>query len=212
LHYFDVYDRHLARFALQKATLAEVGIYSGGSLPMWHHYLGDQLHVHGIDIMPTCSVYAGPTTTIHIGDQADRSFWRKFRHQVPTLDILIDDGGHHPDQQIVTLEEVLPHLSANGVYICEDIHGIDNSFAGYVHAMADRLNAFDSAAQSGLGSAASPFQKRVASVHFYPHIVVIEMGTKLADGLSAPKHGTQWQPFTMESAAYLARETQAARQ
>ena len=124
-------------------NLAEIGIYSGGSLEMWQHYLGNQCHIHGIDIMKECSVYSSPSTTIHIGDQGDRLFWKEFRSKVPSLDILIDDGGHHPDQQRVTLEEILPHLKEGGVFICEDVLGSDNPFSTYAHGLADRLNAFN---------------------------------------------------------------------
>ena len=60
-----------------------------------------------------------------IGDQADRTFWRRMiaHGTLPPLDIVIDDGGHTPDQQRVTLEELLPHIRPGGVYVCEDIHG-----------------------------------------------------------------------------------------
>ena len=34
-HYFEAYDRHLAKFRGQSPVVMEVGIYSGGSLGMW---------------------------------------------------------------------------------------------------------------------------------------------------------------------------------
>src|SRR5262245_46705450 len=37
-HYFDVYHRHFERFRGQEVHILEVGIYSGGSLEMWHDY------------------------------------------------------------------------------------------------------------------------------------------------------------------------------
>ena len=52
---------------------------------------------------------------VFIGDQADRKFWSQFRREVPILDLVIDDGGHEPEQQIVSLEELLPHLRPGGV-------------------------------------------------------------------------------------------------
>lgn len=198
LHYFEIYHRHLAKFVGKDVKVAEVGIYSGGSLQMWHHYFGDKCHVHGIDIMPECNVYNSANTTIHIGDQSDRSFWASFRRKVPTLDIMIDDGGHHAHQQIVTLEETLSHLNDGGVFICEDVHGIDNRFASYVHIMADRLNRYSTV--DGVHDV-SPFQGSIASVHFYPYVVVIEKGPSLPEGLRTSKHGSQWQPFTMQDAA-----------
>ena len=58
---------------------------------------------------------------IHVGDQADRAFWTQFKKDVPVIDVLIDDGGHHPNEMRVTFEELFPILRPGGVYICEDI-------------------------------------------------------------------------------------------
>jgi hypothetical protein len=53
------------------------------------------------------------------------------------LDIVIDDGGHKYEQQVVNLEELLPHLRPNGVYLCEDVFSAFNLFASYVGGLAD---------------------------------------------------------------------------
>src|SRR5690349_20995738 len=142
LHYFDLYHRHLEKFVGRDMSLVEVGVYSGGSLGMWRHFFGPGCHIHGIDIEEACREYEGPGTTIHIGDQADRAFWARFRRAVPDVDVFIDDGGHEPEQQMVTLEEMLPHLRPGGVYVCEDVHGVGNGFAAFVQSLSDALNAF----------------------------------------------------------------------
>jgi hypothetical protein len=195
-HYFDAYHRHLAKFIGRGPVVAEVGIYSGGSLPMWRHYFGPDCHVHGIDIQPACRAYAGERTTIHIGDQADRGFWAAFRRAVPRVDVLIDDGGHEPEQQMVTVEEMLPHLAPGGVYVCEDVHGVHQPFAAFAGAMAAGLHAHRPAAiGADHGSEASPFQSAVHSVHLYPFAVVIERRGSSIGSLTAPRHGTNWEPF-----------------
>ena len=88
---------------------------------MWRSYLGAKCQIYGVDIEPACRAYESEQVKVLIGDQSDRSFWRRFRETVPKLDIIVDDGGHLPEQQIVTLEELLPHLKPAGVYLCEDI-------------------------------------------------------------------------------------------
>ena len=105
---FDIYHRHFRKFVGREVHLLEVGIYSGGSLPMWRHYFGKDCRVYGIDIEKDCLVYEDDRTKIFIGDQADRSFWKKVKEAAPQIDILIDDGGHQPEQQLITLEEMLP--------------------------------------------------------------------------------------------------------
>jgi hypothetical protein len=196
LHYFELYQRHLSKFVGHPVTVVEIGVYSGGSMPMWRHYFGTGCQIHGVDIQPECKVYEDAQTTIHIGDQADREFWRQFQGAVPEVDVLIDDGGHQAQQQMRTLEEMLPHLRAGGVYICEDVHGIANSFAEFVHSLANGLNAFIQTEDSRVLSARStPFQDTISSVHLYPFMVVIEKRAGPRRGFAAPKHGTKWQPF-----------------
>ena len=187
-HYFDIYHRHFQQFVGREVHVVEIGIYSGGSLPMWRTYFGDRCHVYGIDIEEACRAYANEHTSIFIGDQADRAFWRAFRQSVPHVDIVIDDGGHLPNQQQVTIEELLPHLGPGGVYLCEDVQGFSNPFLGFVTGLAHVLN---TDTREPL-----PVQQSVNSVHLYPFVVVVEKNAHRVDEFHAPKHGTQWQPFS----------------
>src|SRR5262249_52626874 len=57
LHYFELYDRHLRKFVGRPVTVAEVGVYSGGSLSMWRSYFGSGCQVHGVDIQEECKAY-----------------------------------------------------------------------------------------------------------------------------------------------------------
>jgi hypothetical protein len=178
MHYFDIYDRHFSKFVDRNVHIAEVGVLGGGSLEMWQHYFGDKCHVTGIDIDDRCKAYENNRTAIFIGDQADREFWKVFRERTPPVDVFIDDGGHTPEQQIVTLEEMLPHLRPGGVYLCEDIHGISNRFAAYAQQLADYLNSGSLTpsrdSEFPITSKACDFQAGVCSVHFYPYVVAIE--------------------------------------
>jgi len=202
LHYFDIYERYFGRLRHRPIHVLEIGIYSGGSLDMWRHYFGPHAKIYGVDIEPACRVYEKEGTRIFIGDQADRSFWRRFREEVPELDIVIDDGGHRPDQQATTLEELLPHLRPGGVYLCEDIHGAFNLFACYAQGLVHKLNDFaptmpglNDPGMPPLLSAVTPFQAAIGALHFHPYVLVIERNTQSVKGFAAPKHGTEWQPF-----------------
>jgi cephalosporin hydroxylase len=199
-HYFDIYDRHFRAFRGRDVHVLEIGIYSGGSLDMWRDYFGPKATIYGVDIEPDCRVYEKDGVKIHIGDQADRSFWNEFRRKVPRLDIVIDDGGHEPEQQIVTLEELLPLLNPGGIYLCEDVHGSRNEFAAYAQGLAHKLNDFDPSefpddADRRIVCKCTPFQSTVSSVHFYPFVTVVEKNSSPVAEMKAPKRGTQWQPF-----------------
>jgi 23S rRNA U2552 (ribose-2'-O)-methylase RlmE/FtsJ len=188
LHYFDIYDRHFSKFKDHDVKLLEIGIYSGGSLDMWRDYFGPRATIYGVDIEPACRAYERGGVKVFIGDQADRSFWRELKSHVSTVDIVIDDGGHQAEQQIVSLEELLPILSPGGVYLCEDIHNF-NRFASYVHGLAHKLNVL------GPNGETTAFQKAVNSIHLYPFITVIEKNKAALTYLQAEKRGTEWQPF-----------------
>lgn len=196
LHYFEVYHRHLEKFRGKKAELVEIGVYSGGSMEMWADYLGDGCSIHGIDIEESCLAYASENTSIHIGDQADPRFWNKFLQKVPAFDVVIDDGGHLPHQQITTLKHLLPALRPGGVYICEDVHGRRHRFDAFVNALSDGLDEFNLKECSGSHeSKASALQAVIHSVHRYPFVTVIEKRLEPIVAYRAPRHGSQWEPF-----------------
>jgi len=108
-HYFEIYHRHFAKFIGREVHVMEIGVFSGGSLGLWKNYFGPQCRIYGLDIMEACRSYEDESVRILIGDQGDRNFWKQVKAQVPMLDVVIDDGSHWPEDQIVTLEEVLPH-------------------------------------------------------------------------------------------------------
>jgi hypothetical protein len=110
------------------------------------------------------------------------------------LDILIDDGGHRMEQQIVTLEEMLPHLRPGGVYLCEDISGEYNWFSGYMQGLVNSLNAFKAIGPKRYVDA-TKFQAWTHSIHFYPFVTVIEKYAQPVRQFTNPKRGTEWQPF-----------------
>src|SRR6516164_3893195 len=198
-HYFEIYDRHFRRFQGQNAHVLEIGIYSGGSLEMWRNYFGPHSHIFGVDIATTCKAYEDENVRLFIGDQADRNFWQRFRSDVPLLDIVIDDGGHLMEQQIVTLEELLPHIRPGGVYLCEDIVCPFNEFSSYIFGMAQNLNARDGEEHHlDDRERRMVFRTRalqgMASVHLYPFVTVIEKNRAMISELVAPKHGTEWEP------------------
>lgn len=199
-HYFDMYERHLEKFVNRDVRICEIGVYSGGSLDMWRHYLGAGCRIYGVDIEPACTCYDNEFVKIFIGDQADRVFWKKLRETAPPLDVVIDDGGHAVEQQIITLEETLPFLRPGGVYICEDVHGISNEFAHYVNGIALNLNTardfqYHEDQDRAISVTASSFQSAIRSVSIYPFAVVIERSDAPMSELTASKRGTSWQPF-----------------
>jgi hypothetical protein len=188
-HYFEIYHRHLARFRGRPVRMVEVGVFGGGSLGMWHEYFGPGAHIYGIDIDETCRELAGPGTEIFIGDQSDPEFWRAFLAGGPEIDVVLDDGGHTPEQQMVTLECLLPAINPGGVFICEDVNGGWQPFHAFVDGLTHPLS---SVGYSTDELPRSAFQQQVASVHRYPLVTVIEKPPAGAPPFESVKRGTEW--------------------
>lgn len=192
-HYFEIYHRYFARFQGLPVHVCEIGVYSGGSLQMWREYFGPQAQIYGVDIQPACRRFETDRCKIFVGDQADREFWKRFKAEVPKLDILIDDGGHEAHQQRITFEEMFSHLSPGGVYVCEDIHGAGHGFSQYMAATATMMNSNISNPDTSVVTfTASQLQKECASLHFYPYLVVAERTEEPVDKFTAPGAGSEW--------------------
>jgi hypothetical protein len=187
-HYFDIYDRHLARFRGRPVRLVEVGVFGGGSIGMWREYFGPSLHIYGIDIDPSCRALEGEGVTIFIGDQSDPTFWEGFLANSPPIDIVLDDGGHTPAQQSVTLECLLPAMRPGGVYICEDIQGGFQPFHAFVDGLTHPLSAIGFAENAIAG----PVHAHVASVHRYPLLTVIEKPPAGPARFESVRHGSDF--------------------
>jgi hypothetical protein len=191
-HYFEIYDLHLGKFVGGEINLVEIGVFGGGSLQMWKSYFGSKCVVFGVDIRDECKAHEEDQIRILIGDQADPDFWRRFKELVPRVDIVIDDGSHVPEHQIVTLEQMLPHIRPGGVYLCEDIHGLHNRFTGYVYGLANRLNELNCRSGELSPVFLSTFQRSIKSVHLYPFVTVIEKIESPIDEFVSTRRGTEW--------------------
>ena len=124
-HYFEIYERHFSKYRDKDIVVLEIGVSQGGSLQMWKEYFGLKAKIYGIDIAPECKIFEEYGIEIFIGSQQDRNFLRKVKKSIPKIDILIDDGGHTMKQQIITFEELYPHVKEDGVYLIEDLHMIN---------------------------------------------------------------------------------------
>ena len=178
--YFQVYERVLGRYVGQPITFVEVGVLNGGSLFMWREYFGPQARIIGIDLNPEALRWEDDGFEIYIGSQSSPLFWQKFYAEVGPVDVMLDDGGHTNEQQIVTTLEALPRLRDGGVLIVEDVHAsymreYDNpspySFINFSKFVVDSINR-----RSGqLEPTRADYWRRVFSLEFYESIVVMNI-------------------------------------
>ena len=172
----------------------EIGIYSGGSLGMWLHYFGPRCKIYGVDIAQECRSNESESVKVFIGDQGDRNFLKHLKTQVPLLDIVIDDGGHQPHQQIASFEELFPHLRPGGVYLCEDTYqvGAHEYFGGLKRQLSALGDPRPGLTDPHDGLLTNSFQRDVRSMHLYPFVAVLEKNETPVHEFTAPRRGSQW--------------------
>lgn len=174
--YFQVYEELLTPYRNKKITFVEVGVLNGGSLFMWRDFFGPEVRIIGVDFNPLAKRWEQDGFEIHIGSQSDPEFWREFFSSVGMVDVLLDDGGHTNEQQIVTTHQAIPFIKDGGLLIVEDVHAsyfkdFGNpskfSFINYAKLFIDGLNA----RFPGVNVIQNMYRDMVYSVHFYESIV-----------------------------------------
>lgn len=182
-HYFDVYSRELDRFRSTPCRFLEIGIFRGGSIPMWKEYFAEGSHLVFVDIDPNCRKLGDPGTHIEIGDQADPEFLAQLAKKHGPFDVILDDGGHLMHQQIGSYEGLWPHLNDGGVYMVEDTHtsywpgfggGFEakESFVEYAKRLVDKMHSWYTDQDDIFPF--DPIARELESVRFYDSIVAME--------------------------------------
>ena len=182
--YFSVYDNLFHKFKDTKIVFIEVGIFQGGSLFMWREYFGQQARIIGIDINPGAKKLEKYGFEIFIGSQSDSKFWENLFKTIGKVDIILDDGGHTFEQQIITAESVLQNIKDGGMLVVEDTHtsymsdygGISNtSFISYAKNMIDGINYRYEHFKNE-----KTHNKNVFSLQFFESFVVFNVNRKLS--------------------------------
>jgi len=179
-NYFHIYEKTLGKFRNRPIVFVEIGTLHGGSLFMWRDYFGPEAEIIGIDMNPEAKKWEKHGFRIIIGDQSKEEFWDRFFEAVGDIDVLIDDGGHTNDQQIVTLSKAVDHIKDDGVIIVEDVHTSymkefgnpsNFSFMSYAKRIIDHVNG----RHWGFAETGAPMASRIFSMEFYESVVVLNV-------------------------------------
>ena len=119
--YTEVYDDYLSKLKDDKMNFLEIGIFTGESLKLWEAYLPNST-VIGLDINPDCAQYAGGRRKVYIGSQTDEVLLYTVCKENAPVSVIIDDGSHNWDHQIITFRAAFPLLKPGGLYFIEDLH------------------------------------------------------------------------------------------
>jgi hypothetical protein len=186
-HYLEHYDEILASWQGRDISFLEIGVYKGGSLPMWQEFLGEGSKLVFLDIDPSCRDLALPGTTVEIGDQSDPVFLQQIGQTHGPFDLIVDDGGHKMHQQINSFRHLWSCLRDRGLYIVEDVHtsywpGFGGgfrapaSFIEFAKDLIDRMHSWYT--EDDAGFPLHPLAREIGGIRFYDSLVVIEKRLK----------------------------------
>jgi cephalosporin hydroxylase len=179
--YFQAYEELLSKYVGKEIVFVEIGVLHGGSLFMWKEYFGDKARIIGVDLNPSAKQLEKQGFEIFIGSQSDINFWKNFYSTVGKIDVLLDDGGHDNDQQIITLHESIPNINNGGTILVEDTHASymkkhgnpsKHSFINYSKYLIDVVNSRFPATQI---SKKNKFREKIFSISFYESIVALKI-------------------------------------
>ncbi len=135
--YLNFYDSLFGGLRDRPIKLLEIGVDRGASLHMWAHYF-TKAHCVGIDISPSALNHVGSRIDIAIGDQSDLAFLEKVRKTYGPFDIIIDDGSHIWDHQIVSFEALFESVRPDGFYVIEDLQTSFEYHDSFAHFRSGR--------------------------------------------------------------------------
>lgn len=93
---------------------------AGASLFMWEEFF-PEAEIIGLDHDVRALVNEGRIKSI-LGDQSKLDAMEYFGSRYGEFDVVIDDGSHDPNHQVISMIALLPALSENGIYIIEDVY------------------------------------------------------------------------------------------
>lgn len=125
-NYTKLYDKYFSSMRGEPICFLEIGILNGSSAHMWEDYFENaSLYFIDIDDKSVNSAQRALSSRSHCYkvDQSNAEALLRFaQHTKANFDIILDDGGHTMQQQIISFKTLFPFLKENGVYIIEDLH------------------------------------------------------------------------------------------
>ncbi len=145
-NYTPYYDMFFKSMRLKMPNVLEIGIDEGNSLKMWAKYFEGGL-IHGIDLrgdydyLKEWKKENKAYIKTHVVDQSNKAdlvlFGEKFSDY---FSIIICDGSHNAEDDILTFETLFPYLKSGGYFAIEDtLCSTDKNRWGKVANIYDRI-------------------------------------------------------------------------
>jgi len=105
-------------YNLKDTSMIEIGM-SPSSIRIWLELFKD-IHLYSLDIYN--ENYESERVTSVCLDQSNKKDLSMFKKRnLKSVSLIIDDGSHIPEHQLLTFNEIFPILEVDGIYIIENI-------------------------------------------------------------------------------------------
>jgi hypothetical protein len=124
----NFYEEYFSKYRDKKNSILEIGIDTGGSIALWHEYFSNSTIV-GVDIKKERlqNEYDEDKFERAIYTYVKDAYDPIFINSLNNFDIIIDDGPHTFESQLVTIKNYLHKLNDGGLLVIEDIASIENA-------------------------------------------------------------------------------------
>ncbi|MDC3100636.1 class I SAM-dependent methyltransferase, partial [Candidatus Pelagibacter sp.] len=181
--YFYFYEDLMKKYRGKEITFVEIGVQRGGSLLMWRDWFGPKARIIGIDLDENAKKMEKYGFEIFIGDQSSKEFWKKFFDKIGMVDIILDDGAHTNEAQIITTFHTVNFINDGGLLIIEDtgssyLKKYSNpqkySFINYSKFLIDDLF-YRGSKQVAINKKKMSLNDKIYSIKYFPEIVAFEI-------------------------------------
>lgn len=130
--YIEVYEEILAPYKDTAFNILEIGLFKGNSLRMWKEYFKGVVFGIDCDIKPhggmadLTEMVKSDEFNIKLFD-AECPIKARYYFNETKFDVIIEDAGHHIEQQVKLYNIWKKYLTPNAIYIIEDVQDIDNT-------------------------------------------------------------------------------------
>lgn len=117
--YTAAYHSRLSHLIHKEFQMLEIGVFKGASLRMWEEFF-PLAQIRGIDVNRECLAHAGGRVVVDMVDQGDKAALSEYGLRNGGFRLIIDDGNHVMEPQILSFEVLFPMMPSGGIYIIED--------------------------------------------------------------------------------------------
>ena len=166
-NYLNTYESLISTLRDSPIRIVEFGVGGGASIRTWRRYFKNA-EIWAVDVVASTLKSIPESTHGVCGDVNDPEFWKLFT--VSGFDLAIDDGDHHCESQIHTLNRMLTRMNPGGWYIVEDIHFSGKDISKLVCGVLDDMN------DDWIGDCGDPEKSKslIGAVHLYKSFIAIQ--------------------------------------